>query len=261
MQTVDKAMKLLGFFSVAEPEIGLSDLARLASLDKAATRRFLVALAKHGFIEQDATSRRYRLGSAFLRFARIREATRPLASVVQGALTSLMQATGETAHASLLSGDHLATIGIAEPQRPTRVSVDPAQPLPLYATASGLACLAFADEDFVAAYLERTPLKKLTEQTLTGKRDLKAKLAETRQRGYSLARGSFEADVISIAVPLFDAQRRTIGALAVASIASRFSEEAERRIAAAVLQAGAETTEATGGAVPADVAAARGRQR
>src|SRR5262245_29418752 len=114
MQTVDKAMKLLGCFSVAVPELGLSELARVAAFDKAATRRLLVALANHGFIEQDARTRRYRLGPAFLRFARILETTRPLASTVQGALEDLMRATSETAHASLLSGDRLTTIGVAE---------------------------------------------------------------------------------------------------------------------------------------------------
>ena len=47
MKTVDKAMTVLGQFSLENSEIGLSELSRLACLDKAATRRLLVALGKH----------------------------------------------------------------------------------------------------------------------------------------------------------------------------------------------------------------------
>lgn len=261
MQTVDKAMKLLGYFSVTEPEIGLSELARLASFDKAATRRFLVALGNHGFIEQDSDTRKYRLGPAFLRLARIREATRPLARMVQRALDELSRTTGETAHGSMLSGEHLSIIGVAEPQRPTRVSVDASQPLPLHATASGLACLAFLDEDTVRQILAGTSLRKHTDHTCASKRELKALLAATRERGYSMAVRTFDEEVISIAAPIFDATGIAIGALSVASIASRFGKESERRIARHVLKAAADVTEATGGTVHPAVAAAIDRLR
>jgi DNA-binding IclR family transcriptional regulator len=261
MQTVDKAMKLLGYFSVAEPEFGLSELARLASFDKAATRRFLVALANHGFIEQDNDTRKYRLGPAFLRLARIRETTRPLRRMVQRSLDELTQATGETAHGSMFSGEHLSTIGIAEPQRPTRVSVDPSQALPLHATASGLACLAFLDEDTARQIMAGLSLRKHTDHTCGSKRELKALLAETRERGYSMAVRTFDDEVISIAAPVFDATGTAIGTISVASIASRFSKESERRVARCVLKAATAVSDATGGAVHPAVAAALNRLR
>lgn len=261
MQTVDKAMKLLGYFSVAEPEIGLSELARLASFDKAATRRFLVALANHGFIEQDSTTRKYRLGPAFLRLARIRETTRPLARMVQRSLDELTQATGETAHGSMFSGEYLSVIGIAEPQRPTRVSVDASQPLPLHATASGLACLAFLDENTAQQIMTGSSLPRHTDHTCVSKRELKAVLAETRKRGYGMAVRTFDDEVISIAAPIFDASGVAIGAISVASIASRFSKESERRIARSVLKAAADVSETTGGTIHPAVAAAIDRLR
>ena len=261
MQTVDKAMKLLGYFSVTEPEIGLSELARLASFDKAATRRFLVALANHGFIEQDSNTRKYRLGSAFLRLARIREATRPMARMVQRALDELTQVTGETAHGSIFSGEYLSIIGVAEPQRPTRVSVEPSQPLPLHATASGLACLAFLEDDTVRQILAGTSLRKHTDRTCVSKRELRVLLAATRERGYSKAVRTFDDDVISIAAPIFDATQTAIGAISVASIASRFNVESERRIACCVLKAAAGVSEATGGTIHPAASAAIDRLR
>ncbi len=247
MQTVDKAMTLLSFFSPAEPEIGLSELARLASFDKAATRRFLVALSKHGFIEQNGENRKYRLGSAFLRFARIREATLPFTSIVQPVLDKLATATGETAHASLLAGDSLSTIGIAEPQRATRVYINPSQPLPLHATASGLACLAFGDLEWAEAVLGKGKLPRHTARTTTSLKDLRHLLQETRKRGFGRAERSFEDEVIGTAAPIFDWAGKPLGAIAVASMASRFSKELERDIVQQVLAASLTVTRATGG--------------
>jgi DNA-binding IclR family transcriptional regulator len=248
MQTVDKAMGLLACFSAALPELGLSELARLAGLDKAGARRLLVALAKHGFIEQDERTRRYRLGPAFLGYARMRETTRPLAAVVRGKLDELVQATGETAHASLLSGEHMATIGVAEPRRPTRVSVDPAQALPLHATASGLACLAFAPEAFQREFFTRASLTRHTARTALSRRALRTMFAEIRERGYSLADRTFDDEVIGIAAPVFDTEGRAFAAIAVASIATRFERGSERRIARCVLDAAAAISAAGGGA-------------
>jgi IclR family transcriptional regulator, acetate operon repressor len=261
MQTVDKAMRLLGYFSAAMPELGLSELARRARFDKAGTRRLLVALTKHGFIEQDPHTRRYRLGAAFLGFAHIREATRPLASIVRSRLEAMVAETGETAHASLLSGDQMTTLCIVEPRRPTRVSVDPAVGLPLHATASGLACLAFAPQAWLREYSSRALLRRYTARTCVSTRRLRAMLVEIRTRGYSLADRSFDDEVVSIAAPVFDAERRAFAAISVASIASRFDRTAERRIAGAVLSAAAETTETSGGALhPALAVALAGRR-
>lgn len=153
MRTVDKTFNLLGFFTTAAPEFGLSQLAREADLDKATTLRILVSLMKHGFIEQDDVSKKYRLGASVLRFARIREATFPIVSVLQPFVDRLASQTSETAHASLAAEEALITIATAEPQRPTRVFVDPSELLPFHATASGLAYLAFARPEVLEASL------------------------------------------------------------------------------------------------------------
>jgi IclR family transcriptional regulator, acetate operon repressor len=253
MQTVDKAMTLLGLFGQSQPELGLSELGRMAGFDKAATRRFLVALAKHGFIEQNQDNRKYRLGSAFLHFARIREATLPLTSIVQPILNELAASTGETAHASILSGHTLATIAVAEPQRATRASVDLSEPLPLYATASGLACLAFGPNILFEKYLKQVQFKRIAEKTLTSKKALKEKVSETFERGFSRADRSFEGDIIGTAAPVFDQSGAAFGAIAIAAVASRFDAAKERSIVRKVLEAALAVSHATGGIAHAHV--------
>ncbi|MCT8972983.1 IclR family transcriptional regulator [Microbaculum marinisediminis] len=264
MQTVDKAMKLLGAFTPAEPEIGLSDLARRAGYDKAATRRFLVALQKHGFIEQNPANRKYRLGAAFLHFAQLREATQPLASVIAPLLETLTEKTGETAHASHYSatgsGGALITIGMRESNKATRVHMDPSEILPLHATASGLVYLAFApgariDEAIAGG------LKAYTAHTITSANRLRAAVAQARTAGHAVAGQSFEDEVTGIAMPFFDASGAAVGALAVATPSSRMTDTLKASILSELQRTVATATRGIGGVMNPDYLSALGDRR
>ncbi|NNF76821.1 MAG: helix-turn-helix domain-containing protein, partial [Rhizobiales bacterium] len=124
MKTVRKALSLLDLFSESNPEFGLTALAQKAGLDKATTLRMLRAMKMHGFIEQDAKSRKYRLGASLLRLARLREATVPVIGIIQPVLQQLADKTGETAHAALLAGETLAAVAVAHSSRSSRVNVE-----------------------------------------------------------------------------------------------------------------------------------------
>jgi len=197
MKTVDKALGVLDQFSLDHTEIGLSELSRMAGLDKAATRRLLVAMAKHGFIEQSAETRKYRLGHGFLRLARIREATVPVSRIAQEAVDWLVGETNETAHASLPGAQGMVTIAHRLPNRARVIKIDPAEVLNYHATASGLAYLAFAS-DTTRDRLLALKREKLAEETITDEAALRKALGKFRAQGYSQTRNSFEADVASV---------------------------------------------------------------
>ncbi|MHB9381962.1 helix-turn-helix domain-containing protein, partial [Mesorhizobium sp. W067] len=107
MGTVGKAISLLELFTADEPELGLSDLARRCAFDKATTRRLLVALGGHGFVEQDAGTRHYRLGAGLSRLARIREACFPFLQTAIPVAQDLAGSTTETVHLSEFGVDRL----------------------------------------------------------------------------------------------------------------------------------------------------------
>ncbi len=250
MGTVDKAMKLLDFFSVSTPEWGLSELAREVRQDKATTLRLLNSLMRGEFVEQDPKTRKYRLGRTILKLARVREASFPIASVVQPVLDTLAIRTRETAHACLASPRGMITIGIAEPQRSTRVYVDPSQTLPFHATASGIAYLAFTGSRIAASILAAENFETHTAQTLRTGDELRHLLSEVRRRGFAVSARSFEEEVVGVAVPFFDPMGQAYGTIAVASVASRFTSRSEGAIAAAVAKAATAVTAAIGGEAP-----------
>lgn len=249
MRTVEKALRLLDFFDDQHPEFGLSDLARLSGIDKATVLRMLSDLGETGLVEQDPNSKRWRLGAGILRLARLREATFPVTRVLTPVLERLAEETGETAHASLLSGRDLGTVGVVESTRSNRVYIEPGLILPLHATASGIAFAAFARPELRAQVLMR-PLVAITRTTPVTRDTLTARMDDAARNGFATADQTFEAEVFGIAMPLFGADGHACGALAVASPSSRVSDAHIHAIVAALTPAAREVTLGLGGRIP-----------
>jgi len=215
MKTVDKAMTVLDQFTVGRTEIGLSELARLADLDKAATRRLLVALAKHGFVEQVSETRKYRLGKGFLRLARVREATVPMDRAAQEVVDWMVEQVGETVHVSVPLPMSMTTIAHRLPPRGNVINIIAGEALYFHATAAGHAFMAFATEPTLKRILalKREPVAV---GTITKTQDLLASVQQARRDGYAKSRNSFENGVSSIAMPFFVGPGDPAGTISVA---------------------------------------------
>jgi DNA-binding IclR family transcriptional regulator len=245
MQTVDKALGLLGLFSEGTPAIGLSEIARLSGYNKATTRRLLVALEKHGFVEQDGKTRAYRLGPGLLRLARVREAVSPVQAVVRPILEDLVSRIGETAHFSLYAGGALATIGLVESTKSNRVMLERGESIPLHATASGIAFLAFAPPEIVNDALSET-LVRHTAYSITDAEELRKQLRSVAKAGVAVSKSSYEDGVCGIAAPVLGQDGFARGAVAVAAPTSRAKRDAIARIQPEVQRAAEEISRAMG---------------
>lgn len=256
--TVAKALSLLDYFSEAEPEIGLSELARRSGVDKATVHRMLVVMCDHGLLEKRGDARLYRLGAGVLRLARVRETAFPVSSVIQQSLDILSGKIGETAHGSLVSGRALATVGISESNRGSRVSLVAGEILPMHSTASGLAVLAFSQPEFVKRALVE-PLSARTSRTVTDPNVIRARLEEVRLMGFAEADQTNEEDVYGIAVPIFDKDRTPAGAIAVAVPAHRMTNELRQQIIVGLLTEARKLNLDLGGQAPGEFITAAAR--
>ncbi|MEP4194037.1 MAG: IclR family transcriptional regulator [Aliishimia sp.] len=251
MSSAVKTLELLKFFSDAQPEIGLTQLCRMAKRDKATTHRHLQDLEKVGFVEQNMQTKDYRLGPAVLQLAQTRENTVPRKAGAKNALHRLSDATGETAHVSVLSGTTLYTLDSMEsPQHSIRVIID-LPTFPLHATASGLCVLAFGSPALLETACEN--LEKFTEHTLLTKSEVQAAVEDTRKTGFGCANKTFEDEVYSLSVPLFDQTGAVAGALSLASVASRFTHEVGLNIRRNLMTGAREVTRNWGGSIPASL--------
>lgn len=240
MGTVGKALDLLDLFTRAQPQLGLSQLARASGVNKATCHRLLSELESRGLVEQTGPAREYRLGPAVLRLAALREAAVPTREAAMPALRRLAEATGETAHLSHLVAGRLQALAFAYASRPgVKVMMEDADVLPFHLTASGAAVLAHHPD--AARIIGSAPDPQA----------LQARVDAARRTGWAETISTFEKDVHGLAVPLFDVTGTCTGAVAVAAAAPRMTPALHAIITAELAAAGDEITRLRGGQPPA----------
>ena len=249
MRTVAKALTILDLVTEHSSEWGLSEIARVTGIDRATCYRMLSVLLRHGYVSKAPDSKKYSLGATVLRLARTREASTPVSATLHKVLETLTRKTTETSHASLIAGFQIATVASCDGPRNNRVHVEPGARMELHATASGLACAAYADAAFVAHLLDGD-LPAFTPTTVTDAKRLKTILEQVRAQGFSVADRSFDADVVGIAAPVFGKDCLALGSIAVATPASRMSEQVKSASVLAVMEAAVEATRNLGGVLP-----------
>lgn len=248
MSTIERAVALLNLFSADHPEIGLSGLCRAAGRDKATVYRHLTALEAVGLVEQNPETRQYRIGPAVLRWAGLREKAVPRLASVQAALKTLAEATGEMAHASLMQAGRLRALSHFEPGRhSTRVVIDEAE-LPLNATASGLAVLAFGDPDLLTRM--RPDFAAHTVHTPITREALGEAIRKARHTGFGVSDQGYEIGVCGIAVPVFAGSAHAVGAIASAAISQRMTPALAAITKRELITASRQVSRSWGGTIP-----------
>jgi DNA-binding IclR family transcriptional regulator len=213
-QSVDRALTLLAAVAGAAPRgATLAELAATVALNKATAWRLLGSLETHGLVERDPDSNRYGVGYAMIRMSAA-AGYDGLVRRCHPVLRRVSAETGETAdHA--VSGPHGVTyVGEVAPASVLAVNWL-AREVPLHATSTGLAFLAWLPEAEVLGLLER-PLRRFTDATVTDVDELVRVLGETRARGYASCAGELEATLYGVSAPVHD--RRDGRPVAVFSI-------------------------------------------
>jgi len=250
MGTITKALELLNYFSESRPEIGLLDFKRLVGRDKATVHRHLTELEENGFLEQNVRTRKYRLGAAVLRLSSVREKTFPARRIISQWVDRLSNEFDELVHASLIQKRAMSPIHFQDSGKSgVRVFFNEAEILPMHATSSGLAALAFGSP----ALLEKALSSKLdafTSFTITDKDALKQLVQQTRIDGFAYADQTYEEAVCSLAVPFFDENSTAYGTIAIALPTSRMEKVGKPQLVEALWRTSSAITTEIGGKVP-----------
>jgi DNA-binding IclR family transcriptional regulator len=224
VSTVHKALALLDLFTSKTPTLGLSEIARLADLDRATARRHILALSDFGLLEFVPASKTYRLGPALIVLGGKRENQVPIRKAIEPIVDEISAETMETTHATWMINGSFTTISVRESPHAARVHLDYGEVLPLHCTASGIGFLAHSDPAFTDEVLSGT-LEKYLESTVVDKTKLLKEIEAARARGYAVNPGTYEPDLVGVGTAIRDPSGQARGALAIAAPVSRVSDE------------------------------------
>src|SRR6476660_3517683 len=97
-------LRVLESFSIAEPVLGVTEIARKVDLHKSSVSRMLATLEKAGYVERDEGTGRYRLGLGLIALAGPLLANLDVRRVALPELEELTRRTGETSALMVWNG-------------------------------------------------------------------------------------------------------------------------------------------------------------
>src|SRR5579862_492636 len=185
LKILDKALRVLMLFTPEQPEWSVSTVAVDLKMPKSTVHRILRVLVRHGFLSQNADTRRFRLGLAGVELGRRAQAGLELRPVALPIMEQISAHTGETVLLQVVSpeGDRVVCIERVQQRRGLRLILDVGSTAPFYAGCSSKVLLAFATDQTIEETL-RGELKPLTPHTIVDPAQIREELAQIRQSGF-----------------------------------------------------------------------------
>ncbi|MGH2524927.1 MAG: IclR family transcriptional regulator [Anaerolineales bacterium] len=236
-QAVLRAVALLKAFTDSQPELGLTELARTAGLNKTTTYRLLTALESEGMVARSSTTEAYRLGPEAIALGGRALRSNDLRTASHAELEALAEAVRETATLEVLADEGQVLI-LDEALGPFVVGNTQSigTRWPAHATSTGKVLLAYLPKIKQEAAL-RGGLPRLTGKTIGSITALRRELARVREQGYATAVGELEAGFVAVSAPVFNHEGEVVAAISVGGPNARLTESRLPEIAGLVKQA------------------------
>jgi len=227
VQSLERGLAVIRAFDADNPELTLSDVARITGLTRAAARRFLHTLVELGYMRTDGRKfalrpRILELGYAFLSSLSLPEMALPH-------LEQLVEKVHESSSVSVLDGEDVVYVARVPTKRIMTVAIAVGTRFPAYATSMGRVLLAGQADEWLDHYLCTAELRPLTGRTIHDPQMLRRELERIRGQGYALVDQELEDGLRALAAPIRDAGGAVIAAVNVSTPAHRRSLEGVRR--------------------------------
>jgi len=224
VKSLARALCVLECFSVEQPELGVSEIARMLGMQKSTVFNILSTFQDSGYVMKNPQTNKYYLGFKTLHLGYIVNQHLGLREILLPAMSKIAEACHEICYFGILNNDEVLYIEAVYPptQQATRNILG--ERAPLVCTGLGKAMLAFLPEGKIAQITSRE-LKAYTGYTLSDRAALLNNLSETRTNGYAVDNMEHEFGVRCVAVPLFGANGTVMGAVSVSGPSPRFDPE------------------------------------
>jgi DNA-binding IclR family transcriptional regulator len=225
LKSLRKAIRVLECFSLQEPRLALSEIARRAELPLSTAHRILATLRAARIVEQEGDRDLYRLGLKLLELGSMVLANMELHREALPFIEELAHESGETIHLGVFDGSGVVSIEKMDSPHGLASQVTVGRSAPAYCTAVGKALLAFQPEAVLEHICQRG-LTGYTPRTITDPARLRKELEKVRTGGYAVDDGEHHSGVRCVAAPIRNHSGNVVASLSISGPAVRISKEA-----------------------------------
>jgi IclR family KDG regulon transcriptional repressor len=239
--SVQKALQILLAFVPHNNEMGTSEISTRLGLHKSTVSRLLNVLTSYGFLQHDAKTRKFRLGTTAAKISTAikQSLSEQLIGIAQPHLDDLRNEIGETVALEVWAGNITIMAYRAEVLRLRRVFLlRPGDRVDIHVSAGARVILAFLAPHVVDRVLQG-PFERYTENTIVDPNILKEQIRKAGDEGFAISRGERHPDSNIIAVPIFDYEKRPVAAISLFTTTERLPKLLETDIILKLNQAAA----------------------
>jgi IclR family pca regulon transcriptional regulator len=206
-QSLERGLAILSAFRSGRPLLGVSELGREIGLSRSTAHRYVATLTALGYLQQDAVTKKYRLGPRVLDLGFSAINSMELREVAAPHLRQLSDETGYTVNMAILDGLDIVYVercrSARAGQREIDLNLHVGARLPAYCTSLGKVLLAFLPADERMDALARIDFVRRGPNTLTSSAALAAELERVRADGFAVSNEELAYGLRSIAAPVF----------------------------------------------------------
>ncbi|WP_276274090.1 IclR family transcriptional regulator [Haloarcula litorea] len=198
---------------------GVTAVADDLGIAKSTVHNHLQTLEDEGYVTNEGDA--YRVGLRFLELGEYKRNRMAIYEKARPEVASLAQETGEMANAAVEEHGEGVYITRAEGTQAVTVDTYAGKRVKLHCTALGKTILAELPEERVDEIVDAHGLPARTENTITDRTELKAELAEIRERGYAYDREERLPGLRCVAAPVVPEDGDLVAALSVSGPTTR----------------------------------------
>jgi IclR family KDG regulon transcriptional repressor len=215
-QALDRALDILDCFSFQNREMNLSELVRKTGLNKATAKRLTSNLMGRGYLQQDPSTKNYRLGMRLLELGGVVFSSLSLRQAATHHMNRLQDETGATVLLGIRMEDQLVYVDKREGGGMIRIVSDIGWRRHLHFGMLGMVLMAYLEPKEVRRILQANPLEAYTPYSLTDADAFSLRLEQIRKQGYVLEDQEAVEGAVGIAAPVRDYSREVVAALGLA---------------------------------------------
>lgn len=219
-QSLERGLAILSAFGRGGSSLGIAQLGRELDLSRSTTHRYVATLAMLGYLEQDAATKKYRLGPRVIDLGLAAINSMEVREVSAPHLQQLSDETGYTVNMAVLDGLDIVYVDRCRNSRAGQREIDlnlhVGSRLPAYCTSMGKVLLAFLPTHDRNTLLDGASLTRRGPNTITAKRKLLKELERVRQTRLAVNNEELAYGLRSIAVPVWSQTGDVVAAINIA---------------------------------------------
>jgi len=236
IKVLDKSLSVLELLLQQGSAMNMTELSEKLELYPSTIHRILDTLKYRGYVEQDSHTQKYQLGLKALELGMAKLHQMDLVREATPYLKELVNQCNETVHLGVLEAGEVLYLAKEESSQTIRMISYVGKRAPLHCTALGKVLLTYLSAEERKKILGEKVLPRLTENTVTDKRELEKELGKVKEQGFALDREENEKDVRCVAAPIRNYQGEVIAAVSISSPSFRIDKNVQNNLKEALIQ-------------------------